>query len=135
MSEIVMDINMDIKTIGILVLILLFLISFLINLLQHRYHKNRIDRLLRGGESQLNFLDGLHGSLGKLESACTFEMDIAKSPKDIGKSIHIARNQITSSISDLEKNLRSFRGYRRKEKAREKHWKRVEKVRKKRLGK
>ncbi|NIQ39040.1 MAG: hypothetical protein GTN81_10675 [Proteobacteria bacterium] len=126
---------MDIKTIGTLVLILLFLISFLINLLQRRYHRNRIDRLLQGGESQLNFLDGLHASLGKLESACTFEMDIGKSPKNIGKSIHIARNQIKSSISELEKTLRSFRRYRREEKARERHWKRVEKVRKKRLGK
>jgi len=125
---------MDPKTLGVLVLALFFLISLLLNLVQRRYHKKRIDRLLKNGESQLNFLNGLHASLGKLESACTFEMDVARSPEDIGRSIHAARNQIKSSIADLDTGLRSIREYRRKEKARRRHMKHLEKSRKKRMG-
>lgn len=123
------------EILAILIASLLFLISLLVNLLQRRWNKKRIYRLLDKGESQLNFLNGLHSSLGKLESACTFEMDTARSPEEIGKSIHIARNQIKSSITDLENNLRSFREYRQREKSREKHVKHLEKMRKRRLGK
>jgi len=130
-----MEIPMDPKTLGILAAVLLFLISVLVNLLQRRYYKSRTDRLLNKEESHLNFLSGLYSALGKLESACTFEMDLASSPKEIGRSIHIARNQIKSSIADIENNLRSFRQYRRKEKAREEHQKRLDMMRKKRLGK
>lgn len=130
-----MEIPMDPKTLALLVAILLFLISLLLNLLQRRYAKNRTDRLLNQEESVRNFLTGLDNSLGKLESACTFEMEGASSPKEIGRSIHITRNQIQSTISDIEKELRSFRQYRRKEKATEKHAKHLDKMRKKRLGK
>lgn len=130
-----MEIPMDPKTLAILVAILFFLISLLVNLVQRRYYKGRIDRLIHKEESLLNFLIGLHESLGKLESACTFEMESASSPREIGRSIHIARNQIKTSIADAENSLRSFREYRRKKKERENYQKRLEKTRKKRLGK
>lgn len=130
-----MIIPLDIARLALLVAILFFLISLLLNLLQRRYHKKRIHRLLSHGESQSDFLAGLDASLGKLESAWTFEMNGARSPQDIGKSIHITRNQIKSSIADIESHLRSFREYRRKEKANKKHIKRLEKMRKRRTGK
>jgi hypothetical protein len=63
-----------------------------------------------------------------LERDCTLELDGASSPKEVGKAIHVARNEIQSTTADLEKHLRSFREYRRKEKAREKQRKRVEKL-------
>jgi len=130
-----MEIPMDPKTLAILVTILLFLISLLINLVQRRCYKRQTHRWINKDESTLNFLNGVHTSLGKLESACTFEMEPASSPEKMGKSIHIARNQIKSCISHIENNLRSFRAYRRMEKAREKHRKQLEKIRKRRLGK
>lgn len=123
---------MDPKTLGLLVAILLFLISLLINLVQRRYHKRDTRRWADNGESTLNFLNGLQASLSKLESACTFEME---SPEKIGKLVHGARNQVKSCIADVEKNLRSFRAYRRIEKARERQRKQLEKIRKRRLGK
>jgi hypothetical protein len=48
-------------------------------------------------------------------------MEITTSLKDIGKAIHIARAHLSSSIADIEGNLRSFREYRVREKARVKH--------------
>jgi hypothetical protein len=129
-----MEIPMDLKTLAILVAVLAFLISLLINLLQRRYHKRDTQRWIDKGESTLNFLDGLHASLGKVESACTFEMESADSPQKIGKSIHIARNQVKSCMADVEMNLRSSRTYRRIQREREKQRKRLEKIRKKRLG-
>lgn len=130
-----MEFPMDPKTFALLVAILFFFISLLVNLLQRRYSKSRIDRLLNQGESALNSLTGLHTALGKLESACTLELDGTSSPQELGRSIRIARNQIQSTMADIQKNLRSFRQYRQKEKARERHQKRLEKLRKKRLGK
>ena len=130
-----MEIPMDPEILALLVAILFFLTSLLINLFQRRYAKRRTDRLLNKEESVLNFLNGLDTSLGKLESTCTFEMEGTSSPKEIGRSIHIVRNQIKSTVSDIENNLRSFRQYRRKQKAREKHQKHLAEVRKKRLGK
>ena len=130
-----MQTPMDPKTLAILVATLLFLLSLLINLIQRRRHRSQIERLLKREEGTLNFLNGVDATLGKLESACTYELDLARSPQDLGKSIRGVRNQIKLSTSDIEKNLRSFRAYRRKEKAREKHRKQLEKIRKKRLGK
>lgn len=127
-----MLLSMDPKTLAILVAVLLFLVSLLVNLLQRRYHKKRIYRLLDKGNAQISFLNGLDTSLGKLESACTFEMAAARSPEQIAKSLHIARSQIKSSAGDLETSLRSFREYRRKEKAREKHKKHLERMREQR---
>ena len=111
------------------VAILFFLISLLINLLQHHYYRRRTDRFLNKEESLFHSLTGLHNSLGKLETACALEMEITTSLKDIGKAIHIARAQLSSSIADIEGNLRSFREYRAREKAREKHKRGLDAVR------
>jgi hypothetical protein len=116
-----MEIPMEPKILGLLLAILCFLISLLINLLQHHYYRKRADRFLNKQESLLHSLMGLNNSLGKLETACALEMELTTSLKDIGKAIHIARNQLSSSIADIEGNLRSFREYRVTEKAREKH--------------
>jgi len=122
-----MDIPMEPKTFGLLVAILFFLISFLVNLLQRRYSKIRLDRMLTKEESVVNFLEGIHKYLGKLERACILELHGASSPKKVGKAIHVARNKIESTLADMEEHLRSFRQYRRKEKAKEKQRKRLEK--------
>ncbi len=124
---------MDPMTLALLVAILFFLTSLLMNLLQRRFYKRRTSRFLQKEESLLHSLDGLYTSLGKIESACTFEMELETSLKDIGRSIHIARNHIKSSIADIEKNLHSFREYRIKEKEREKKRMRLE-MRKKKQG-
>ncbi len=116
-----MEIPMDPKIFLLLVTILCFLISLLTNLIQHHYYRRRTDRFLNKQESLLHSLMGFNNSLGKLETACALEMELTTSLKDIGKAIHIARNQLSSSIADVEGNLRSFREYRTREKAREKH--------------
>jgi hypothetical protein len=119
--EVNMEIPMELKTFALLVAILCFLISLLINLVQHHYYRRRSGGFLNKQESLLHSLTGLNNSLGKLETACALEMELTTSLKDIGKAIHIARAQLSSSITDIEGNLRSFREYRVREKAREKH--------------
>ena len=121
-------IGLEPKQFGLLVAVLLFLISFLVNLLQRRYLKTRLDRMLKKEESVVNFLGEIHKYLGKLEHACTLEMHGATSPEKLGKAIYVARNKIQSTIADMEDHLRSFRQYRRKEKAQEKQKKRMEKL-------
>jgi len=123
-----MDIPIETKTLGLLVAILFFLISFLINLLQRRYSKNRLDRMLTKDESVVQSLEGLHKYLGKLEHACTLELHGLSSPQKMGEAIHMARNKIESTMTDMEEYLRSFRRYRRKIKAQEKQKKRLEKL-------
>jgi sensor histidine kinase YesM len=125
-----MDIPIELepKQFGLLVAILFFLISFLVNLLQRRYSKTRLDRMLKKEESVVKFLGGIHKYLGKLEHACTLELHGATSPEKLGKAIYVARNKIQSTIADMEDHLRSFRQYRRKEKAQEKQKKRMEKL-------
>jgi hypothetical protein len=91
-----------------------------VNLLQRRYSKTRLDRMLTKEESVLNFLGETHNYLGKLEHACTFELHGASSPQEVGKAIHVTRNKIESTMADMVEHLRSFRQYRRKEKAQEK---------------
>jgi hypothetical protein len=130
-----MDIPMEAKTFALLVATLFFLISLLINLLQHHYYRRRTDRFLNKEESLLHSLTGLHNSLGKLETACALEMELTTSIKDIGKTIHIARTHLSSSIEDIQGNLRSFREYRAREKAREKHKRGLETVRGKKPSK
>jgi hypothetical protein len=130
-----MDIPMEAKTFALLVATLFFLISLLINLLQHHYYRRRTDRFLNKEESLFHSLTGLHNSLGKLETACALEMELTTSLKDIGKTIHIARTQLSSSIEDIQGNLRSFREYRAREKAREKHKRGLETVRGKKPSK
>jgi hypothetical protein len=130
-----MDIPMEAKTFALLVATLFFLISLLINLLQHHYYRKRTDRFLNKEESLFHSLTGLHNSLGKLETACALEMELTTSIKDIGKTIHIARTQLSSSIEDIQGNLRSFREYRAREKARERHKRGLETVRGKKPSK
>ena len=130
-----MEIPMELKTFGLLVAMLFFLISLLINLVQHHYYRRRADRFLNKEESLYHSLNGLHDSLGKLETACALEMELTTSLKDIGKTIHIARAQLKSSIADIEGNLRSFREYRMREKARAKHKRELDTFRKKKLSK
>jgi hypothetical protein len=130
-----MDIPMEPKILGLLVAILFFLISLLINLLQHHYYRKRTHGFLNKQESLFHSLTGLHNSLGKLETACALEMELTTSLKDMGKAIHIARNQLSSSISDIEGNLRSFREYRVKEKLRQKHKREIDAFRGKKPSK
>ena len=117
------------------VAILFFLISLLINLIQHHYYRRRSDRFLNKQESLFHSLTGFNNSLGKLETACALEMELTTSLKDIGKAIHIARAQLSSSIADIEGSLRSFREYRVREKAREKHKRELDTFRGKKLSK
>jgi hypothetical protein len=130
-----MDVLMELKTFGLLVAILFFLISLLVNLLQRRYSKKRFDRMLTKEESIVNFLEGIHKHLGKLEQALTLELHGASSPKKVGKAIHLARNKIQSTMIDMQEHLHSFRQYRRKEKAKEKQKKRLEKLNQRQSGK
>ena len=118
---------MEPKAFGLLVAILFFLVSLLVNLLQRRYAKARLGRMLRKEEAIVNFLEGIHKNLGKLEVTCTLEVQGASSPQEVGKTIHVVRNEIQSTIANMEEHLRSFRLYRRKEKAREKQRKGLEK--------
>jgi hypothetical protein len=122
-----MDIPMEPKAFGLLVATLFFLVSLLVNLLQRRYAKARLGRMLRKEEAIVNFLEGIHKNLGKLEVTCTLEVQGASSPQEVGKTIHVVRNEIQSTIANMEEHLRSFRQYQRKEKAREKQRKGLEK--------
>ena len=81
-----MDILMEPKTLGLLAAILFFLVSLLVNLLQRRYGKTRLGRMLRKEESIVNFLEGIHKNLGKLEVTCTLEVQGASSPPGSGKN-------------------------------------------------
>jgi hypothetical protein len=120
-------IPMEPKKLGLLVTILFFLISFLINLIQRRHSKTRLDRIFRKDESVVNFLDEININLGKLEVNCTFEVHGASSPQEVGKEIHMVRSKIQSTIDNMDEHLSSFRQYRPKEK--------VQGKKKKRLGK
>ena len=115
-----MDMPMELRTLGLLAAILLFLVSLLINLLQRRYAKTRLGRMLRKEESIVHFLEGIHKNLGKLEVTCTLEVQGTSSPQEVGKTIHVVRDEIRSTIANMEEYLHSFRQYRRKEKAQRK---------------
>ena len=121
-----MDIPMEPKKLGLLVAILLFLVSLLVNLLQRRYRKTRLSRMLRKEESIVNFLEGIHKNLGKIEVTCTLEVQGASSPQEVGKTIHVVRNEIQSTIANLQDHLNSFRQHRRKERIKENQRKRLE---------
>ena len=124
-----MNIPMEQETFGLLVAILFFLISFLVNLLQHRFSRARLGRMLTKEESFANSLAGIHKYLGELEWTCTIELHGASSPQEVGKAIHVARDRIDSTIAEMKEYLRSFRQYRKKERAREKQMDQVEKSR------
>ena len=117
---------MEPKRLGLLVAILFFLLSLLVNLLQRRYAKTRLGRILRKDESVVNFLEGIHKNLGKIEVTCTLEVQGASSPQEVGKTIHVVRNEIQSTIANMQDHLNSFRRYRRKERIKEKQRKRLE---------
>jgi hypothetical protein len=121
-----MDLPMEPKRLGLLVAILFFLLSLLVNLLQRRYAKTRLGRLLRKEESIANFLEGIHKNLGKIEVNCTLEVQGASSPQEVGKAIHVVRNEIQSTIANVQEHLSSFRQYRRKDKVKEKQRKKLE---------
>jgi len=121
-----MDIPMEPRKLGLLVAILFFLISLLINLLQRRYAKTRLGRMLRKEESVVNFLDGIHKNLGKIEVNCTLEVQGASSPQEVGKAIHVVRNEIQSTIANMQEHLNSFRQHRRRDKVKGKQRKRLE---------
>jgi hypothetical protein len=120
-------IPMEPKTFGLLVATLFFLISLLVNLFQRRYSKTRLDRMLTKEESVVNSLARIEKYLGKLEQTCTLELHGASSPQELGKAIYVARNKMQSTIADMEEHLRSFRQYRRKQKAQEKERKGLKK--------
>lgn len=120
------NLGMEKKSFGLLVAMLLFLVSLLVNLLQRRYSKLRFNRMLAKEEAVANFLGQTHKDLGNLEWNCTIEIDGGTSPQEMGKAIHGARNKIEANIADMKKHLRSFRQYRKKEKAQEKQKKAVE---------
>jgi hypothetical protein len=124
----IMDILMDLRTYGLQLAILFFLISLLVNLLQRRYSRARLNRMLDEEESIIDFLVGMHRYLGKVERDCTLELHGTTSPQEIGKAIHAARNEIQSTMAEMDAHLRSFREYRRKLKAQEKQRKRMEKL-------
>ena len=96
------------KNWALLVATLFFLVSLLINLLQRRYGKTRLGRMLRKEESIVNFLEGIHKNLGKIEVTCTLEVQGASSPQEVGKTIHVVRNEIQSTIANMQEHLRLF---------------------------
>ncbi len=111
---------MELKTFTLLVAILFFLISLLVNLLQRRYSKARFYRMLTQEECIIDSLEGINKNLGDLEFNCSIELHGATSPHEVGKVISAARNKIESSLADMRKHLRSFPQYRRREKAQKK---------------
>lgn len=115
------DFGMEPKTFALLVAILLFLISLLVNLLQRRYSKARFDRMLKKEESVVTFLEGINKYLNELEWTCNIEMDRTSSPKEVGKAINAAGNKIDWILDDMKTHLSSFRQYRKKEKAEKKN--------------
>ncbi len=115
-----MDIPMEPERLGLLVAILFFLISLLVNLLQRRFAKSRLGRMLMKEGSVVNFLDGIHKNLGKIEVNCTLEVQGVSSPQEVGKAIHVVRNEIQSTIANMQEHLNSFRQHRRKGKVKEK---------------
>jgi hypothetical protein len=112
----IIDLPMEPKILGLLIAVLFFLISLLLNLLQRRYSKARLHRMLLKDISVLNFLMAINKYLGKLERNCILELHGASSPQEVGKGIHTVRNRIESTIAAMGEHLSSFRQYRRKRK-------------------
>ena len=111
-----MDIPMEPKTLGLLVAILFFLISFLVNLLQRRYSRTRLHRMLEKDESVINLLGAIDEYLSNLEFTCTFDVSGRSSPQEVGKAILVVRNKIESTIAAMQEHLQSFHHHKRKEK-------------------
>ncbi len=113
------------KIMALMIAVLFFLLALLINFLQYHHYKRRTDRFIQKEESLLHFLIRFSKIIKKIETTCTYEMEVTTSLKDIGNSLHSARNLISSSINDILGNLRSFREYRAKEKNIGKHMKQI----------
>ena len=108
------DFPMELKTLGLLVAILFFLISFLVNLLQRRYSRTRLHRMLEKDESVINLLGVIDEYLSNIEFTCTFDVNGKSSPQEVGKAIHLVRDKIESTIANIGEHLYSFRQYRGK---------------------
>jgi septal ring factor EnvC (AmiA/AmiB activator) len=115
-----MDLGMEPKTFALLAAVLLFLTSFLVNLLQRRSSKARFERMLKKEESIVTFLEGMANYLNELQRSSSTEMDRESSLKKMVKAINTARDTIEWTLDDMKTHLSSFRQYRRKEKAQEK---------------
>ena len=76
----VISFPMEPKTLSLLVAILLFLICFLVNLLQRRHSRTRLHRMLKKDESVANLLGVIDEYLGKLEFTCSFDFYETSSP-------------------------------------------------------
>jgi hypothetical protein len=107
---------MEPKTLGLLIAILFLLISFLVNLLQRRYSRTRLHRMLEKEESVVNLLGVIDEYMGKIEFTCTFDVYGTSSLQEVGKAIHVARNKIESTIATMEDHLQSLHHHQRKEK-------------------
>ncbi len=116
-----MDLGMEPKTFALVVAILLFLTSFLVNLLQRRNSKARFERMLKKEEFIVTFLEGLAKYLNELQRSSITEMDRESSLKKMVKAINTARDTIEWTLDDMKTHLSSLRQYRRKEKARGKN--------------
>ncbi len=121
------DLGMEPITFALLLSLLLFFISLLVNLLQRRRSRARFHRMLTKEESIVSFLEEINKHLGDLEFKRSIELHGATSPQEVGKVIHTARNRLEANIADTKKHLYSFRQYRRKEKAQKQNKKPQEK--------
>jgi hypothetical protein len=111
-----MDLPMEPKRFALLITVLFFLISFLLNLLQRRYSKTRLDRMLMKEKSVMNFLAAVDNDLAKLERNCILELPEASSPQEVGKAIYVVRNKIESTITNIGEHLCSFHQHQQKRK-------------------
>src|SRR5512136_2763150 len=96
-----MDLGMEPKTFALLVAILLFLTSFLVNLLQRHYSKARFERMLKKEESIVAFLEGIVKYLNELQRSSIIEMDRERSLQKMVKAINSARDTIEWTLDDM----------------------------------
>jgi len=115
-----MDLGMEPKTFALLVAILLFLTSFLVNLLQRHYSKARFERMRKKEESIVAFLEGIAKYLNEQQRSSSIEMDRERSLQKMVKAINSARDTIEWTLDDLKIHLSSLRQYRRKEEVQKK---------------
>jgi hypothetical protein len=116
-----MDLGMEPKTFALLVAILLFLTSFLVNLGQRRCSKARFERMLKKEESIVTFLEGMAKYLYELQRSSITETDRESSLKMMVKAINKACDTIEWALDDMRTHLSSLPEYERKEKARGKN--------------
>ncbi|MDH4264627.1 MAG: hypothetical protein OEW45_03220, partial [Deltaproteobacteria bacterium] len=110
------DLGMDPMTFALLLALLLFFVSLLVNLIQNRRSKARFHRMLTKEASIVSFLEEMNKYLGDLEFKCSIELQGATSPQEVRKVIHTARNRLEANIADMKRHLYSCYQYRRKEK-------------------